>query len=731
MVPADPFQQFNHPEFGPMPDLRLQPARQSEAFEAAGQPVTQIELHIGRPLTAGVDIGDVTSGNLAQLLLGSVETTTLAVVLRDAQRLTGEIGDVIRTIPLLERLSEVSIRTKRALDTNEISSITKFYRAAERRGVRFFVDFWLDNQANAFAVLDRKATSLSPILEASQALRVQGIDVRWMVPMTRPLVHRLEAIFSLAGEDRIDAVLVPSWKMQTARSDPERELDEDDTLFVRDFLAHRLLEQDLHCLCPKRKAFYQAMLATLDAPNSPPGTSHRVAVLRQSRTVSAQWALYYECRPRFADMDWGEAPPKKKSMPALAHAVDVGGVILEGSRAVLEWASTKICSGFEEKHATRKGNQLPAAMMIGAYGGDHIGDAAILGGVLLRFKARHGTRRAYLMSQRPDHTQHLVRMLDTPVEVIVEQYSQDNAARLLQHVDVIVFAGGPLMDLPKQLVKHLYIVSLARRFGKPFMIEGVGAGPFVRFPSTWTARRLVLMADNIVVRTLADQSAPIMRGLYTTALPDPAFDYLETRGKKLTRLHARDDAWIESLLENTEGRVRIGVNVRPIRHLYTTETSSRNRAGHTRFIEARFEERLAEAMRKFHKTLPSPPCFIFFPMNAVQFGLSDLRSAYRIKRLTGGEVDFRVWEDDASIDGVIALMRELDVAITMRFHAAIYALSQKLSVIGVDYRVGIKDKVAALLDDFGQSENCCRIDEMTTDWLFDRLRQLSARRLKA
>jgi polysaccharide pyruvyl transferase WcaK-like protein len=118
-------------------------------------------------------------------------------------------------------------------------------------------------------------------------------------------------------------------------------------------------------------------------------------------------------------------------------------------------------------------------------------------------------------------------------------------------------------------------------------------------------------------------------------------------------------------------------------------------------------------------------------MNAVQFGLSDLRSAYRIKRLTGGEVDFRVWEDDASIDGVIALMRELDVAITMRFHAAIYALSQKLSVIGVDYRVGIKDKVAALLDDFGQSENCCRIDEMTTDWLFDRLRQLSARRLKA
>ena len=207
------------------------------------------------------------------------------------------------------------------------------------------------------------------------------------------------------------------------------------------------------------------------------------------------------------------------------------------------------------------------------------------------------------------------------------------------------------------------------------------------------------MANNIVVRTTADQSAAIMRRLHTTTMQDPAFDYLATRGKKLTRLPANDAAWIESLLANTEGRMRIGLNMRPIRHLYTTETSTRNRAGYTRFVEARFEERLVEAMRRFHKALTSPPCFIFFPMNAVQFGLSDLRSAYRIKRLTGGEVDFRVWEDDASIDGVIALMRELDVAITMRFHAAIYALSQKLSVIGVDYRVGIKDKVAALLDD--------------------------------
>jgi polysaccharide pyruvyl transferase WcaK-like protein len=112
-------------------------------------------------------------------------------------------------------------------------------------------------------------------------------------------------------------------------------------------------------------------------------------------------------------------------------------------------------------------------------------------------------------------------------------------------------------------------------------------------------------------------------------------------------------------------------------------------------------------------------------MNAIQFGLSDLRSAYRLRRLLRGDVDFRVWEGDATIDGVIALLRRLDIAITMRFHATIYALVQQLKVIGVDYRVGRRDKVAALLGDFGHADDCARIDEMTTDWLLERLARLS------
>ena len=79
-------------------------------------------------------------------------------------------------------------------------------------------------------------------------------------------------------------------------------------------------------------------------------------------------------------------------------------------------------------------------------------------------------------------------------------------------------------------------------------------------------------------------------------------------------------------------------------------------------------------------------------MNAIQFGQCDLLSAYRIRRHLGSDVDFRVWQADASLDGVVSLLRRVEIAITMRFHATIFALSQECKVIGIDYRIGKRDK---------------------------------------
>src|SRR6185295_7597668 len=134
------------------------------------------------------------------------------------------------------------------------------------------------------------------------------------------------------------------------------------------------------------------------------------------------------------------------------------------------------------------------------------------------------------------------------------------------------------------------------RRNKPFIVEGIGPGPFPRWPSEWTARRIVRMAERISVRTSIDSDDRLMRGLTPELGRDPAFDYLATRGPELSRLREGDRSSIEWLLRNTEGRLVIGVNLRPIRHLFTVGVSARRRVEYTRFVEARFEERLAEGM---------------------------------------------------------------------------------------------------------------------------------------
>jgi polysaccharide pyruvyl transferase WcaK-like protein len=624
--------------------------------------------------------------------------------------------DAIDELPALENL----VAWPDGLGREELSAVAVWMRDRARSGVRARADFLLDGDADAHAALARKPTSLNDVLESSRALRLHGVQVRWWVPVSQALAYRLESLFSLAHDERVEAVLVDGRDIPSKGQPKSDPLDRDSAQFVRDFIKYRLLEEEAARLSPGRRDSYGRLLRLIGGDTKAANATCSMATVLEFDQQTAGWELTQE--PRVSESDGPHAPDT--STRADVPTSELVEVLSEGLKALLEWSKTNaVGAGRAGRHAANV--SMPRVLVIGAYGGEHIGDAAILGGVLLRVHRRHGTREAILVSQRPEHTAHLVPMLDTPVAIRVEDYQQSTVGELLKEVDGVVFAGGPLMDLPKQLVKHLYAVSLARRAKKPFVLEGIGTGPFVRWPSFWTARRLVRMSDRIAVRTSDDGRAPLVRGLSADVGRDPAFDYLETRQGELTRLPEADRLWVDRLLKDTDGRVTVGINLRPIRPDYTSDTPADKRVEYTRFIETRFEERLTEAMRRFHKASTRPPCFVFFPMNAIQFGLSDLRSAYRMRRLLRGDVDFRVWEGDATIDGVIALLRRLDIAITMRFHATIYALVQQLNVIGVDYRVGRRDKVAALLGDFGRADDCARIDEMTTEWLHQRLSRLS------
>jgi polysaccharide pyruvyl transferase WcaK-like protein len=364
-------------------------------------------------------------------------------------------------------------------------------------------------------------------------------------------------------------------------------------------------------------------------------------------------------------------------------------------------------------------DRLGSAVLIGAYGGDHVGDAAILGGVLLGLHRDHGITRACILSQRPGHTARLAAALETPVEVTVRPYDYATLRAELDRSDALAFAGGPLMDLPRMLVKHLAAARMARAARKPFLICRVGVGPFSRRISAWTARLIAAHADMLSVRTSGAARHPVLRGLEVQTGRDPAFDYLESRGR-LTRLTGTEQASVERLLEGTEGRVLIGLNIRPIRHEWSHQGKD-----FSRDAEEGFNLRLSEVMAAVSAAAPRPVTWVFFPMNPIQLGSSDLAAAWRLHRLVGARADLRVWEADPDVDGVLHLLRRLDGAVAMRFHAAIFCLSQGVPTIGIDYYPGQGGKVEQLFHDFGLGDDVRRIDTSDADWMRDRLARLA------
>jgi polysaccharide pyruvyl transferase WcaK-like protein len=350
------------------------------------------------------------------------------------------------------------------------------------------------------------------------------------------------------------------------------------------------------------------------------------------------------------------------------------------------------------------------ALLIGQYGGEHVGDLAILGGVLLRLHREYGTSHAHLVSWRPDHTRRLAHGLDSPVSVTVTASDDREVEVLLNRVDALVFAGGPIMDLPRVLARQMATATSARRKGLPIIIDRVGVGPFKRTASRWAARRIVRMASHLSVRTAASAADPVVTGVRADVLQDPAFEYLGARDE-LSRLKPDESRGIRALLHGSDGRSRIGINLRPIRHLW----SPRGVAYSSR-VEEQFLDRLAAGLIDHAGRSERAPCYVFFPMNPMELGHSDLRAAYQLHRRVGAKVDLRVWEADPDVDGVVHLLRQMDAVVAMRFHACIFSLTQDLPTLGIDYYPGQGGKVEQLFGDAGRPEDVSRMESFSADW---------------
>jgi len=353
---------------------------------------------------------------------------------------------------------------------------------------------------------------------------------------------------------------------------------------------------------------------------------------------------------------------------------------------------------------------LRSLVIIGAYGGDHIGDAAILGGVLNAVNRCHSVRHATVMSYRPHHTRHLVSGLSIPVTITVEPYEAYRVDRALDDADALVLAGGPIFDSPRILAKHIASVHSARIRGRPFFVERVGIGTTWRRPSSWLARSILGLAESISVRSSESAHHPLLSGLSPQITRDPAFDYLETHLREL------DKRAVGALTAGAEGAVLIGVNLRPAHDEHAAPGKAAPQALSDDLIES-----LSTALIKFAAKTHRPVRYIFFPMNAVQHGMSDMSAAFQLHRAVGNRIDLRVWEGNPGLDGVLHLLRKLDLVIAMRLHAAIFSMSQGLPVLGLDYFQGKGGKLTELFYDSGRSDWTRTTEAFEVDWLVNKI----------
>ena len=330
------------------------------------------------------------------------------------------------------------------------------------------------------------------------------------------------------------------------------------------------------------------------------------------------------------------------------------------------------------------------ALLIGAYGGEHIGDMGILGGVLLRLADREKITHAVVASFRPERTRRLVSLINPAVPLEVAPYDLAAMRRSVRDADVLVWAGGPLGDWPRVLTRNLTTAVAARALGMPFVVEGIGIRRLKRWPSRRMGIALLRLATSITVRSKGAASEVVrLAGRPAAVSRDPAFDYIANRSVS-DLMTPQEEARIQELASRPASTRLICVNVRP----------AARRAAQPMVSAAL--KRLATAMTAFARIHPAR--YVFFPLETETDTGSDFDTADELAGYVAPEVDLRICRELPTLDGTLCLLRHADAAVTMRFHGAVFALSQSVPTVGIDYSHSGSGKIGDLFNERGEGD---------------------------
>jgi polysaccharide pyruvyl transferase WcaK-like protein len=331
--------------------------------------------------------------------------------------------------------------------------------------------------------------------------------------------------------------------------------------------------------------------------------------------------------------------------------------------------------------------------IIGWWGSETVGDIAILGQLLAELEPLCATKDLRIVSFDAALTRRSLLQLGKP-DVSVVPLGVQSAVELITSRTVIV-GGGPLMESPAMRF-WAWNARVARFTGAQLMLYANGIGP-LRSKSVADAVRVVVRKANYSVLrdTLALAWAKDdARRMDAQLSFDPAYDYLRSKSTAGT---AR------------KPQLALALRTPPASYLGSGDVASATE-GFVRTLAAALDA-IAEA---------GDVSFVGIVMHTGHAD-SDDHAVYRQLRSAMRHPErLQVAPGEHSISQVIATLQESRAALTVRFHAMIFALATRTPFVAVDY-ARPDGKVSAAASDIGRSDDVILWDALTVDALTTKL----------
>lgn len=641
----------------------------------------------------------------------------------------------------LPRLRSISVTTHGFHPKRWLWMAPQLRDIAADQGVPFRVNVSVDGVGPVHEEVRRIPGGFVKVEETLGVLENAGIPIQLQCTVSRPNVYYVTETLEYALRKELEIIFRVATdiaRLENLVSMPKVALSSDEKSFFADFLlSEKLMSATQN---PARRLFYRDLANRLETghPRRAPCSFQRRGVMISATGEVYQCSIAHESMGSLReedDFEWaGEDTISARKgfvkttcsscfhdqsghwspIALIAEVVrrsPVGPWLSRLSRLVstLQLGLKLKPNRTSSTSSSRKEENNRRALLIGAYGGEHVGDAAILAGVCHRLWRREGVNDFTVLSFRPGRTGRWlrsVRMPDGCVARVIsfEELSTDDFG------DLVCYAGGPLMDLPLRNFRAWLIMRQAKKMGARITLEGVGIGPFRRRLGVASVKLLLRAANYMSVRTSIDyMSASGLGRIPDCVSDDPAEDYIHSGiwENSATQEELSD---VQDIFSRSDQDNRfVAWNLRPLSWVYAEADTQLD------LVQQAVRRHVAGAIRAL-------PDFqhIFFPMNADQYGGSDLDEARRIRDEIQGDC-VRVLARELGVGAVLEFLSRADAVIAMRFHACVFGAALGRPIVAIDYGIGRDQKVTKFMRRIDQTDACCRVDLLTTEWLTNQI----------